>query len=465
MSSYSFDLALGIQALTAQVAGVVLLPEDAAYESEAAMWNLSLSHRPLLVVAATSDLDIAAAVRFAASFHLPVAVAATGHGAVVPADGAVLINTSRITNVQVDESSRSVWIGAGAQWQKVVDVTARFGLAPVAGSSPTVGAVAYTLGGGLSPTLGRTYGYAADHVRAVELVTSDGRLRYVNAQTEPELFWGLRGGKGNFGVVTAMECGLFPVTRLYGGGLYFDGEHAPAVLDAFRELVQVAPDELTVSVALLRLPPAPFIPEPLRGRFVAHVRIAFLGTAEDGVKLITGLRAVAEPILDTVADMRFTDFAAIHADPVDPLPVNDRGILLRELPAAATEVILRMAGPGIEFPVTMVEIRHLGGALGRPPVEPNSTGNRDAQFSVFTAAVTDPEHTPAIAAAQAALLEALDPWSTGTRYLNFLGEQDVTPELVSTAFDPATYQRLAELKRETDPTNMFRINHNIPPAA
>jgi FAD/FMN-containing dehydrogenase len=392
-------------------------------------------------------------------------VVATGHGAVVSADGAVLINTRQMTDVRIDPVARTASIEAGAQWQHVVEAAARHGLAPAAGSSPSVGAVAYTLGGGLSPALGRAFGFAADHVRSLDIATADGRLRHVTAENDAELFWGLRGGKGNFGVVTALEFELFPITRFYGGGLYFDGTRTSEIMDAFRELVTHAAEELTVSLAFLRLPPAPFVPEPLQGRFAVHLRVAYLGEPEAGAKLLAGVRAIAEPLIDDVRERPFTDFAAIHNDPVDPLPVNDRGILLRELPAAATDVILELAGPAADFPVTMVEIRHFGGALSRPPAVPNAISARDAQFSVFTAAVTAPELRAQVADLQQSLLTALAPWSDGRRYLNFLGEQDATVALVETAFEAGTYRRLAELKREVDPANTFRINHNIPPAA
>ncbi|MET7951096.1 FAD-binding oxidoreductase [Micromonospora sp. NPDC005324] len=456
------DLALE---LAADLQGPVLTPDDAGYAAETATWNLAVPQRPSVVVGATSDVEVQAAVRFAARFDLPVAVVATGHGAVHQSDGGVLINTRRMRGIAIDAAERSARVDAGVEWQEVVDAAAAHGLAPLAGSSPNVGVVGYTLGGGLSPSLGRRYGFAADHVTAVELVTADGVLRRVDADDEPELFWAVRGGKGNFGVVTALEFDLMPVSRLYGGGLYFAAEHVGPVLAEYRRLTADAPDELTLSFAFLRLPPLPFLPEPLQGRFSLHVRVAYLGTAEEGERLLTGLRAVGPTLLDTVAEMPFTHIAGIHADPVDPLPVYERGAQLRELPAEAVEALVAVAGPQADLPVLMVEVRHLGGALAVDPKVPNAVGNRDAQFNVFAGSPGGPPEAAMLHAAIERVTDAVAPWATGRALLNFLTAADDTPELVATAFEPDTYERLRRVKRDYDPSNLFRHNHNIPPSA
>jgi FAD/FMN-containing dehydrogenase len=208
-------------------------------------------------------------------------------------EGAVLITTGRMDGVEIDPAARTARVAAGAHWQQVVDAATPVGLAPLNGSSAKVGVTGYVLGGGLSPTMGRTYGWAADHVRAIEVVTADGTWRRATPTDEPHLFWALRGAKGNFGVVTAIEIDLFPVTTYFGGGLFYAGEHTAAVLHAYREWITTAPDELNSSVALLRLPPLPEVPEPLRGRLVVHVRVCHLGSVSDGERLVAPLRAVA----------------------------------------------------------------------------------------------------------------------------------------------------------------------------
>ena len=300
------DVHIDLAWLTAQVAGPVLVPGDEQYAAETATWNQALIHRPLVSGGARGAADALGATRGAKPRHRPSAGVATGHGALIPSDGAVLINLRRMDDITVDAQARTATVGAAVEMQSLVDAAAEEGLAPLAGSSPNVGVVGFTLGGGLSPTLGRTYGFASDHVRSAEIVTPDGEVRTVDVDTEPDLFWAIRGGKGNFGVVTALTVDLVPVTRLYGGGLFYSGEHAAAVVASYRDLVDRAPEQLTASIAFLRLPPLPFVPEPLRGRFTVHVRIAYLGSAEAGAGLVAGLREAAPVLIDAVAEMPFT---------------------------------------------------------------------------------------------------------------------------------------------------------------
>ncbi|MEV0720919.1 FAD-binding oxidoreductase, partial [Asanoa sp. NPDC050611] len=375
--------------LEREVAGPVLLPGDDGYGAETATWNLSEAQRPAVVVGATSTTDVRAAVRFAAGHGRPVAVVATGHGAVTGSDDAVMVNLRRMAGVRVDAEARTATIDAAVEAQHLVEAAAAVGLAPLAGSSPNVGVVGYTLGGGLSPTLGRTYGYSADHVRSFEIVTADGAVRHVDAAHEPDLFWAVRGGKGNFGVVTSLTVDLVPVTRLYGGGMYFAAEHAEKVVDAYRRLTAVAPDALSASFAFLRLPPLDFVPEPLRGRFTVHVRLAYLGPAAEGAQLVADLRSTPR-LVDTVAEMPFTDIAAIHADPTKPLPGYESTTLLRDFPAEAADALLAAAGPAVESRALVVEVRQLGGALARPPRVANAVGHRDAGYQFLAGAIGEP---------------------------------------------------------------------------
>jgi FAD/FMN-containing dehydrogenase len=248
------------------------LPGDSGYAAECATFNLAITHRPAVVVGAAEAADVQAGVRFATAHGFAVCVLATGHQAIVSADGALLITTHRMSAVTVDPHSRRAVVQAGARAQQVVDATGRYGLASIAGSSPLVGVVGFTLGGGLSPTVGRALGWAADYVHAIEVVTADGRLRRVSDQDEPDLFWALRGSKSNLGIVTALELEVFEVTRLYGGGLFFSGEDTASVLRAYQRFVAAAPEQLTSSIALLRMPDVPSVPELMRGTFVIHVR-------------------------------------------------------------------------------------------------------------------------------------------------------------------------------------------------
>lgn len=438
--------------LVARLKGEVFTPRDAGYERELAGFNRIGQHRPDVIVAARSAGDVSAAVSFAAGQALPIAVQATGHGIAAPARGGVLVATRRMNAVAVDPLTRTAYVEAGAQWHQVIAAGGPHGLAPLNGSSPLVGVVGYTLGGGLGP-LGRQYGFAADHVTCIEIVTADGSVRQVTRDQHPDLFWALRGGKGNFGIVTGLWFGLMPVRRLYGGGIYFPGEQAAQVLHTWRQWTATVPEEMTSSVSLLRLPDVPEVPEFLRGTFAAHVRIAFTGRAEEGERLVRPLRASGTPLTDGVGEMPYTSVADIHKDPVHPLAYHERNVVLRELGADAMEALLRAAGAGSPCGDLMVEVRHLGGALARPAEVPNAVGVREGAFTLTT---LSPPGSPD------AVLGPMEPWSTGRRYLNFLAGAD-TAGSAAECFDPETLGRLARVKAEVDPDNLFRLNHTIAP--
>src|SRR3954453_3890672 len=239
-----------IDILRRQVAGPVFEPGDAGYDAEISAWNLITTHRPPIVVGARCTEDVAAAVRFALQHDLSVAVQATGHGASFPVNDGILITTKRMTNVSVDVQRAVARVEAGAKWAQVMEASAPYGLAPLLGSTTDVGAVGYTLGGGMGP-LGRRYGFAADRVRAVEIVTGDGKLRTVTADDDTGLFWGVRGGKGNLGIVTAIEVDLVLQPRLFGGALFYAADDAATVMKAWSKWVETVPEEMTSSVALL----------------------------------------------------------------------------------------------------------------------------------------------------------------------------------------------------------------------
>jgi FAD/FMN-containing dehydrogenase len=442
------------------VDGPVFLPHDAGYDRERVGYNLAIPQQPAVIVGATSARDVAAAVNFAAALDQPVSIQATGHGSLGPGAGAVLISTRRMTGLSIDPDARLARVEAGVRWQHVIDEAAKHGLAALNGSSPSVGVVSYTLGGGLGP-LARAYGWAADRVRTIELVTADGRLRRVTAQQHADLFWALRGSKGNFGVVTALEFELLPISTIYAGGLYFPGEAALPVLHRYRRWLQTVPDEMTSSIALLRLPATSDAPAPLRGTLAVHVRISYAGSADDGERLLAPLRAIGPRIIDTVSTMPFAQNAAIHMDPVDPLPVYERTMALRDVDDVAIDTLLSLAGPDSDSPLILVELRHLGGALRRQPQHPNAVGNRGADYTLLAASAGPPDAAETITAYAEKILSALAPWGTGGRLLNFIGA--VPPEQFRDAWEPPDYDRLAALKAVYDPANRFRVNVNIPP--
>jgi len=449
--------------LVAAVAGSVLLPGDAGYDDERAVWNLNHELVPAVIVVSESAADVQAAVAFAAGQHRPVLVKATGHQIVGKAHGAVMIATRRMNDLAIDAVGRMARVGAGAIWSEVVETAAKAGLAPLNGSNPTVGVAGYTLGGGLSPTLGRSHGYAADHVRSLDVVTADGELRHVDGDSEPDLFWALRGGKGNFGVVTALEFDLFPVPRLYGGAIYFPGERMADVLRAWTDWYPGTPETMVSSFAVLRLPELPEVPQPLRGAFMVSVRIAYTGTSEDGERMIAPLRSVAPAVLDTVADMPYTAVASIHNEPTEPAPYYERGVTLREFPAQARDKLVELVGPESRTSLSIAELRALGGAWDREPAVPNAVATRGLPYVLLGVAVGPLSEEQQLKRSVAALLDGMKPWQGDRRMVNNLAPDEAAD--VAAIYGPQRYERLASIKKTYDPANMFRLNHNVRPAA
>lgn len=451
-------------ALAAGLAGAVLVPGDEGYAEQTALFNLHLPLVPDVVVVAAGAADVKAAVRYAAERKMPVAVKSTGHQVVGSAEGGLLITTERMVGVAIDERRRTARVEAGTSWDQVMKAADAHGLSPMPGSALHVGIVGYMLGGGLSPVFGRSKGYAADHIVSLDVVTADGELRTVTAESDPDLFWAMRGCKGNFGVVTAIEFELFPITRAYGGGIYFPGEHTAGILHAWRAWVSTLPEEATSSIAVKRLPDLQEIPEPLRGAFVVHLRFAYLGSAQDGELLLAPLRTIAPVLVDTVRDMPLTETAAIHSDPLGPLPYWEREVSLRELTAEAIDAFVAVVGPGSGCELTNVEIRHMGGALGREAAVLNSVPTRDVSYCVFGFGVGPAEREHALLAQLERYVEALTPWSSPHLIPNFLSAHEATsPQAVREVFGAEKYERLVEVKRAYDPDNLFRINHNVAP--
>ncbi|MFG2356881.1 FAD-binding protein [Streptomyces sp. NPDC048521] len=452
-------------ALRRSVQGPVLEPGADGYDAECATFNLFCGLRPAVVVGATDEQDVRTAVRFAARHGLPVAVKTSAHQMVSPAEGGLLITTQRMQGVFVDAQAQTVRVEAGVRWSDVLPHTAKFGLAPIVGSAPDVGVVGYTLGGGQSPLLGRSLGYAADHVRSLTMVTADGELRRVTPQSEPELFWAVLGGKGNFGVVTEMEFQAFPVSRFYGGGIYFAGEHLAQVLEAWQAWLPGVGEDMTSSIGVQRLPDVPVLPEPLRGAFVVHLRLGYLGSAADGAELIAPLRACAPALLDLVEEKPFTAIGEIHMDPVDPMPYFDRSVCLEEFSEKTAQAFVELTGPQSGCTLANVEIRALGGAFDREPAVPNAVSSRGLPYVVFAFAVGAPDQADTLRADLARVVDGLAPWAAQRNMVNFLSPDEATDtDGMRAVYGAERFDRLAAVKKRYDPANVFRFNHNITPA-
>ncbi|MEE6286362.1 FAD-binding protein [Georgenia sp. MJ173] len=433
---------------------------DASYDIERWGYNLAVEHKPEVVVPAVTVEDVVAAVRYAPGRGLGVAVMATGHGPSRPADGQLLVTTSRMDGITIDPATRTARVEAGVRGWALVRAAAAHGLAPLTGSSPEVGVVSYHLGGGLG-ILGRSLGWAVDHVHAIEVVTADGVVRRATTTAEPDLFWALRGGgRGALGVVVALEIGLHPITRLYGGGMYFATDTVSRVLKTWAKWTRTVPEEMASSVLLIRMPDLPALPDALRGRYVAHIRFAFTGSTADGERLVEPFRTLS-PVTDTVAEMSYAEVGTIHAEPTTPVPFHARNRVLHTLDEAAVHELLRHAGPDADAPY-LVELRHTGGALGRPGAEPSALGRRDGEFVLYAGAAAEPTELPALHAAYDRLFDAMVPWATGGVCVSFLSGPDVTVDELASGYRRSDVNRLAEIKRAVDPNNLFCVHHGQP---
>ncbi len=444
-----------IQQLNDAVVGPVLTPDDPGFAEEASCFNASVLHQPEVIVGATSAADVQAAVRWAAENDMQVGVQLTGHGATAPLEGGVLVKTQRMQNLEIDPDSRLATIGAGLQWRRVIDEAAPHGLAPLNGSSSDVGAVGYTLGGGLA-VLGRTYGFASDWVRAFDVITADGELQRVSADAEADLFWALRGGKTNAAIVTSMTVELLPVAEFYGGAIYYDGSTAPEILRAYAEWTRTLPDEMTTTLTLMRLPALPDVPEPLQERFSVQLCIAYVGDAASGEELVRPMRDVAPAIIEYVGMMPYTEVDSVHNDPKDPLPFDYASSLVSDLSGEVIDALLVEAGPGVNTPLLMVEIRHLGGAMENAAND--AVGLRMSGYLIMTLAAVFPEIAAAIPSAIASVHEALAPFATGGSFVNLHGPVRSDDDRAR-PWSGDTVSRLTGLKERLDPDNRLRFGH------
>jgi len=440
--------------LQARIQGRVILPGDSAYDQARQGWNLSADPRPAMIVMARNSADVVEAAQYAGPAHLELAVQSTGHGFFGSSDGSLLLVTSGMKTIRVDRAARTAWIGAGAKWGEVLAKAQAVGLAPLLGSSPDVGAVGYTLGGGLG-WLGRKYGLASDSVLRFELVTADGRLLFASADENSDLFWGLRGGGGSLGIVTGMEIRLYPVTTVYGGTLFYPVQAAGEVFARYGDWIAAAPDELTSSIVLMNFPPIPLVPENLRGQSFVMVRGCCCGSVDQGRALVQPWRAWRSPLIDDFKEMPFSQVGAISDEPVDPLPIFTTGAWMNALPDDAAEPLIRhcVQGPS---PVLFAEVRHAGGAITRVPAGAAAYGNREAPLLLLLLGLTPTADAREVLVRHTQTIkEQLRPHLTGGVYMNFL-EGEEARRRVKDGYAPEAYARLMQLKTAYDPHHRLR---------
>jgi hypothetical protein len=442
------------------IAGDVYAPGDDGYEQARLAWNLFVDQRPAVIVMPESAVDVVKAVRFARRHGLRIAPQGTGHGssAVEGLEGAMLLKTTRMRRVDIYPASRTARAEAGTEWQDVTVPAAEHGLAALAGSSPDVGVAGYTLGGGMG-WLARRYGLAANSVTAVEIVTPDGRLVRADAENEPDLFWAVRGGGGQVGIVTAIEMALYPVREVYAGTLFFPIERSSEVLHAWREWTDTVPDEVTSVGRILQFPPIPDLPDFLRGQSYVVVEAAYLGDEFEGAELIRPLRELG-PQIDTFAMIPAPALQDLHMDPPEPVPGQGDGTFLADFPAGAVDALVAAAGPDSGSPLLSVEVRHCGGAMAAGGTD-GAQSKIDAQYMVFGVGITPtPEIGEAVRSHVRVLLDTLAPWTSEHGYYNLAempaGADEVLPG--------DSYARLREIKAKYDPSEMIISAHPVRPA-
>ncbi len=446
-----------IRALRARVTGEIVLPGDSEWDTARLAWNLAVDQRPFAVALAESAEDVVAIVEFARVHGLRVAPQSTGHGAAPLAslEDAILVKTERMRRVEIDAAARRARVEGGAVWADVVEPAAEQGFVVLHGSSPDVGVAGYALGGGMG-WLARSRGLAANSITAVEVVTADGRLVRADRDDEPDLFWAVRGGGGNFGVLTALEIQLFEAPDLYAGAMFWPVERAGEVLKAWRGWVENVPDTVTSLGRILHLPPFPDVPEPLRGNSFVVVEAVFTGTAGEGAALVAPLRELG-PAMDTFAAVPPAALPHLHMDPSKPVPGVGDGMFLDDLTTKAVDAFVATGVP----PLLSLEVRQLGGALAKPSAAHGAVGSIDAGYAVYAVGIAmTPEMGASVGEAVRATKAALAPWESERTYLNF-AEERVDPARLYTA---ETYRRLRRIRAAYDPGEMFLSNHPVPPA-
>jgi FAD/FMN-containing dehydrogenase len=455
--------------LAVELDGRLVTPADPEWDTARLAWNLAVDQRPAAVVIATSTADLVRTVDAARAAGLSVAPQATGHnaGPLTAERGLVdtiLLRTHELRGVEIDVDARVARVEPGAQWGDVVAAAAPHGLTALAGSSHDVGVLGYTLGGGVS-WLARSHGVAANHVVAAEIVTADGRMRRVDAEHDEELFWAIRGGGGDFGVVTALEFRVYPITEIVAGALFFELDRTEEVLQAWRDWTQTVPDGVMSVGRVLRFPPLPELPPFLAGKSFVLVEVAIQESPQRADELLEPLRALG-PDLDTVHPQPTAELLQLHMDPPGPVPGFGEGMTLAELTPETVRALVSATGPESGSALLSIEIRHLGGML-RPEVArrhsaarglpyPGVTAGLDAAYAVYGIGIAAPGLEEALAASLGRLLSAIEPWRAECDYLNFAEHARDPRELFGHRL-----RRLQAVKRQVDPAGVIRSNHPV----
>jgi FAD/FMN-containing dehydrogenase len=446
--------------------GQLIQPDDSGYDEARAVFNGMIDRRPALIARCTSADDVAAAVLHARARDLPVSVYGGGHGVTGAAvvDAGVCVDLRGMKRIDVDPAARVVRAEGGVTWGEFDAATQAHGLAVTGGRMSTTGIGGLALGSG-SGWLERKFGFVCDNLVKAEMVTADGRQVVASEAENPELFWGLRGGGGNFGIVTAFHLRLHELGPvILGGMLMFPAAMANDLLRFYRDFMQQAPDEIGSGLAFVCAPPLDFVPEPVRGQPVVLVLACYTGSIEDGERALAPLREFGPPALDMVEPVPYVALQQMLNDP------NPHGMqnywsadFYTELPDDALDVLVAHATKPVS-PMTQIIVVPGGGAIARVADDAMAFGHRHERWNIhYLSMWPDPADTAKNIEYTRAISGAMKPWASGAVYLNFIGDEGA--ERVHAAFGAEKYARLQRLKDEWDPNNVFRHNQNIPPSS
>jgi FAD binding domain len=439
------------------IEGRMATPSDPDWDDARRAFNLAVDQHPSAVAFVEGVDDVSKVIRFAAERDLKVTAQGTGHGALplAPLDDTILIKTERMGGIEVDPDARTARVEAGVLAQELGSAAHAEALCSLPGTSPVVGVVGYTLGGGWN-WLAQRYGFACNHVNAIELVGADGEARRVDGDSDADLFWALRGGGGGYAVVTAIEVELFPIADLYAGMIILPAKIGARGIRLYRDWTESVPDAVTSIVRFLRPPRRPDIPEEIRERPLLTIAAACIGSEAEGEELVAPLRKIGEPILDTFAQIPADQLSTIHMDPAQPVPALGHHALIREFPDEAIDVFVEIADPGAGSPLLLVFMRPGGGAVAHVPEGAGALDKIDAAFAMNAVGVpTTPELRETIPAYLDRLHDAMQPWAAPGAFFN-MTERPVPLEEILPADICA---RLAEVKRRWDPDGLIRANH------
>jgi hypothetical protein len=441
------------------IAGRIATAADADWDQARLGWNLVADPQPAAVAFVESGDDIASVVRFAAGNGLRVSGQATGHGAAAlgSLEDAILIKTERMRGIEVDAGAQTARVEPGVLSVELAEAAQAHGLSSLPGSSPDVGVTGFHLGGGLS-WFSRKYGFACNRLRAIELVTADGEARTVDAENEPDLFWALRGGGGDFAIVTALQIDLVPVTEAYAGAFLWPAAVGADAVRIYRDWAAGVGENVTSVVRFLTPPDVPDVPEPLRNTPLLTIDGACIGSREEGEAAFAPLLEIGEPMMSTFDQVPPAALCRIHMDPEQPVPGLGHHTVLRELPDEAIDVFVSLAGPDSGTPLLLTELRQMGGAMGRPDENGGALSHLDAGWALLGIGMPmTPELKEAINAQLDQLKEELSPWGAEGGYFNF-AERPCDADAI---LPPEVCARLAEVKRKWDPDSRILGNHAV----